>query len=97
MRWRSGCASPGSRRATGPAREHHDAVHRLAELPGFGVDSAQQLIAETKTIADALREGVDRTVSMTVACSALLRLEPLGRHRPSRNNLSATGRPLIGR
>jgi len=25
---------------------HHDAVHRLAEVPGLGVDSAQQIIAE---------------------------------------------------
>jgi len=25
---------------------HHDAVHRLAEIPGLGVDSAQQIIAE---------------------------------------------------
>ena len=25
---------------------HQDAVHRLAEVPGFGVDSAQQIIAE---------------------------------------------------
>jgi len=27
-------------------REHQDAVHRLAEVPGLGVDSAQQIIAE---------------------------------------------------
>src|SRR5260370_24456194 len=27
-------------------RPHHDAVQRLAEGPGLGVDSAQQLIAE---------------------------------------------------
>jgi len=27
-------------------REHHDAVQRLAEVPGFGIDSAQQVIAE---------------------------------------------------
>jgi len=27
-------------------RHHHDAVHRLAEVPGLGVDSAQQIIAE---------------------------------------------------
>lgn len=27
-------------------REHHDAVLRLAEIPGFGIDSAQQVIAE---------------------------------------------------
>ena len=27
-------------------RQHHDAVQRLAEVPGLGVDSAQQIIAE---------------------------------------------------
>src|SRR5246500_540909 len=27
-------------------REHQDAVERLAEVPGLGVDSAQQIIAE---------------------------------------------------
>jgi hypothetical protein len=27
-------------------REHHNAVQRLAEVPGFGIDSAQQIIAE---------------------------------------------------
>ena len=26
--------------------EYHDAVQRLAEVPGFGIDSAQQIIAE---------------------------------------------------
>jgi transposase len=26
--------------------QHQDAVQRLAEVPGFGVDSAQQIIAE---------------------------------------------------
>jgi transposase len=27
-------------------QQHHEAVHRLAEVPGFGIDSAQQVIAE---------------------------------------------------
>jgi len=27
-------------------RRHHDAVERLAEVPGLGVDSGQQIIAE---------------------------------------------------
>ena len=27
-------------------RQHHEAVQRLAEVPGFGIDSAQQVIAE---------------------------------------------------
>ena len=30
---------------------HHDAVHRLAEVPGLGVDSAQQIIAEVGATA----------------------------------------------
>jgi transposase len=38
-------------------REHQDAVQRLAEVPGLGVDSAQQIIAEvgakTATFASA--------------------------------------------
>ena len=29
-----------------PLSEHQDAVQRLAEVPGLGVDSAQQIIAE---------------------------------------------------
>jgi transposase len=31
--------------------QHHDAVHRLAEVPGLGVDSAQQIIAEVGAAA----------------------------------------------
>jgi len=31
--------------------EHHEAVHRLAEVPGLGVDSAQQIIAEVGATA----------------------------------------------
>ena len=30
---------------------HQDAVQRLAEVPGLGVDSAQQIIAEERTPA----------------------------------------------
>ena len=30
---------------------HHDAVPRLAEVPGLGVDSAQQIIAEVGATA----------------------------------------------
>jgi transposase len=32
---------------------HHDAVQRLAEVPGLGVDSAQQIIAEVGATAGA--------------------------------------------
>src|SRR5213075_1810885 len=32
-------------------REHQDAVQRLAEVPGLGVDSAQQIIAEVGATA----------------------------------------------
>jgi transposase len=31
--------------------QHHEAVHRLAEVPGLGVDSAQQIIAEVGATA----------------------------------------------
>ena len=31
--------------------QHHNAVHRLAEVPGLGVDSAQQIIAEVGAAA----------------------------------------------
>ena len=34
---------------------HHDAVHRLAEVPGLGVDSAQQIIAEVGATAATFR------------------------------------------
>lgn len=37
----------------GALRQHQDAVIRLAEVPGFGVDSAQQLIAEMGVDAEA--------------------------------------------
>src|SRR4030095_3013843 len=33
--------------------QHHDAVHRVAEVPGLGVDSAQQIIAEVGATAGA--------------------------------------------
>jgi transposase len=32
-------------------RQHHDAVHRLAQVPGLGVDSAQQIFAEVGATA----------------------------------------------
>ena len=32
-------------------RQHEDAVQRLAEVPGLGVDSAQQIIAEVGATA----------------------------------------------
>jgi hypothetical protein len=34
-----------------PLAAHHDAVQRLAEIPGLGVDSAQQIIAEVGATA----------------------------------------------
>jgi transposase len=36
---------------------HHDAVHRLAEVPGLGVDSAQQIIAEVGATAATFPSG----------------------------------------
>jgi transposase len=38
---------------------HHDAVHRLAEVPGLGVDSAQQIIAEVGAKAGTLSASVN--------------------------------------
>jgi transposase len=35
--------------------QHHDAVQRLAEVPGFGIDSAQQIIAEVGPTAATFR------------------------------------------
>src|SRR5206468_4781459 len=39
--------------AAGEMKPYQDAVTRVAEIPGFGVDSAQQLIAEVGVSADA--------------------------------------------
>jgi transposase len=36
-------------------REHQDAVHRLAEVPGLGVDSAHQIIAEVGAQAERFK------------------------------------------
>ena len=36
-------------------REHQDAVHRLAEVPGLGVDSAHQIIAEVGAQAESFK------------------------------------------
>jgi transposase len=41
------------RMAAEALKKHEDAVIRLAEIPGFGVDSAQQLIAEMGVDAEA--------------------------------------------
>jgi transposase len=38
-------------------RQHHDAVERLAEVPGLGVDSAQQIIAEVGPTAATFPSG----------------------------------------
>ena len=35
---------------------HHDAVQRLAEVPGLGVDSAQQIIAEVGPVPPRFRQ-----------------------------------------
>jgi hypothetical protein len=45
---------PGARSFTGilaALASHHAAVQRLAEVPGLGVDSAQQIIAEAGATA----------------------------------------------
>ena len=48
-------------------REHQDAVQRLAEVPGFGVDSAQQIIAEVGTKATTF-PSAKNLVSWVGAC-----------------------------
>ena len=48
-------------------REHQDAVHRLAEVPGLGVDSAQQIIAEVGAKA-ATFASAKNLVSWVGAC-----------------------------
>jgi len=48
-------------------REHQDAVQRLAEVPGLGVDSAQQIIAEVGATA-ATFDSAKNLVSWVGAC-----------------------------
>jgi transposase len=43
------------REAMGLMKEHQDVVHRVAEVPGFGVDSALQMIAEVGPKAATFR------------------------------------------
>jgi transposase len=45
---------------------HHDAVVHLAEIPGLGVDSAQQIIAE---VGAGAATGYFSTFFLTRACS----------------------------
>jgi hypothetical protein len=47
--------------------EHHEAVHRLAEVPGLGVDSAQQIIAEVGHRRDASLTETPRVVDGSVS------------------------------
>jgi len=47
-------------------RQHEDAVQRLAEVPGLGVDSAQQIIAEVGATAAAFPS--ERHLSSWVGC-----------------------------
>ena len=51
----------------GLLREHQDAVQRLAAVPGFGVDSAQQIIAEVGPTA-ATFPSAKRLASWVGAC-----------------------------
>ena len=44
-------------------RQHQDAVERLAEVPGLGVDSAQQIIAEVDLVDPARRSPLPGTRS----------------------------------
>ena len=51
----------------GLLRQHQDAVERLAEVPGLGVDSAQQIIAEVGATA-ATFPSAKNLVSWVGAC-----------------------------
>ena len=51
----------------GLLHEHHDAVQRLAAVPGFGVDSAQQIIAEVGPLATTF-PSAKRLASWVGAC-----------------------------
>jgi transposase len=49
-------------------RQHQDAVQRLAEVPGLGVDSAQQIIAEVGPAAATFPS--EKCLSSWVGCAA---------------------------
>jgi transposase len=61
-------------------RKHQDAVLRIAEMPGFGVDSAQQIIAEI---------GVDATAFPTAAQFCSWAGTCPGRHESAEQNHSS--------
>jgi transposase len=42
-------------------KPHQEAVMRLAEVPGLGVDSAQQIIAEVGVLASAFTSAAELT------------------------------------
>ena len=76
---------------------HQDAVQRLAEVPGLGVDSAQQIIAEvgpTFPSGEQLSSWVgacpgDDCPSEIGGCSSRQRsLRRRGRHRPTKTGIS---------
>jgi len=61
--------------------EHQDAVQRLAEVPGLGVDSAQQIIAEVGATAETFPS--EKCLSSWVGCLP-------GRRRDRRRKLQPT-------
>ena len=63
------------REALGLMQEHQDVVHRVAEVPGFGVDSALQMIAEVGPKAAAFRS--EKALSSWESC--ITQDEPGGR------------------
>jgi len=75
----------------GALREHQDAVVRLAEVPGFGADSAQQVIAEVGPRAAAFGSAAN-LASWVGVCPG--RQESAGHNQSGR---SAKGNPYLRR
>ncbi len=59
--------------------EHHDAVQRLAELPGLGADSAQQIIAEVGATAATGWAPDERSFALGATSVTLTAADPRGR------------------
>jgi transposase len=57
---------------------HHDAVQHLAEIPGLGVDSAQQIIAEVGATAEERGPAVSAEAKTVRARKMIRDLRGLG-------------------
>jgi len=67
-------------------KEHQDAVVRVAEIPGFGADSAQQIIAEIGVEADAFPSAGEFSSWVGVCCGSNISAEQnASSHSPKGN------------